>query len=155
MSIQNPMDKIKAKASLPSIETVSFNENGDIQDNSTNKKFFLFFVFILLMSLAFGLGRLSTSNTRAQTKIMFDRNLTGSTTSQIDIPIVEASDSTHTSTPANINTIEVVGSVNSTKYHYLYCPGAKQIAAANKITFKNAAAAVAAGYSLAGNCKPR
>ena len=38
-------------------------------------------------------------------------------------------------------------------YHFLWCPGASKIAAANKVTFPTEAAALAAGYTLAGNCK--
>lgn len=37
-------------------------------------------------------------------------------------------------------------------YHFSWCPGAGKIAAANKLSFANEAAAIAAGYSLAGNC---
>lgn len=38
-------------------------------------------------------------------------------------------------------------------YHFTWCPGVAKIAAANKITFPTEAAALAAGYTLAGNCK--
>lgn len=38
-------------------------------------------------------------------------------------------------------------------YHFTWCPGAKQISAANKISFSNETAAIAAGYTLAGNCR--
>lgn len=37
-------------------------------------------------------------------------------------------------------------------YHFLWCSGASRIAEKNKITFPNEAAALAAGYTLAGNC---
>jgi hypothetical protein len=49
----------------------------------------------------------------------------------------------------------VVASKNSkTKlYHFSWCPGASQIAEKNKIIFINEAAAIAAGYKLAGNCR--
>lgn len=46
----------------------------------------------------------------------------------------------------------VVASVHSNKYHYLSCPGASQINEENKIFFESAAAAQAAGLTLAGNC---
>lgn len=48
---------------------------------------------------------------------------------------------------------KVVASVNSDKFHYLYCPGAKTIKAQNKIYFPNAAEAISAGFMLAGNCR--
>lgn len=38
-------------------------------------------------------------------------------------------------------------------YHFLWCPGASKIATGNKITFPTEAAALAAGYTLASNCK--
>lgn len=47
----------------------------------------------------------------------------------------------------------VVASKNSRLYHFLWCSGASMIAEKNKITFINETAAIAAGYTLAGNCK--
>ena len=49
----------------------------------------------------------------------------------------------------------VVASKNSKNklYHFTWCPGASQIAEKNKITFSNEAAAITAGYTLAGNCQ--
>ena len=51
--------------------------------------------------------------------------------------------------------LTVVASKKSSSklYHFTWCPGAKQIAAANKLTFVNEAAAIGTGYTLAGNCK--
>jgi preprotein translocase subunit SecE len=48
---------------------------------------------------------------------------------------------------------EVVASVNSDKFHYLHCPGAKTIKEENKIYFPSAQEAIKAGFVLAGNCK--
>lgn len=48
----------------------------------------------------------------------------------------------------------VVASVNGTKYHYPWCPGASQIKEQNKIVFESVIEAQAAGFVLAGNCKP-
>ena len=49
----------------------------------------------------------------------------------------------------------VVASKNSKGklYHFSWCSGASQIAEKNKITFTNEAAAITAGYTLAGNCQ--
>ena len=47
----------------------------------------------------------------------------------------------------------VVASVNSDKYHYEYCSGAKRISEKNKIYFENATEAEEAGFKLADNCK--
>ncbi len=40
----------------------------------------------------------------------------------------------------------------SKKYHHTWCPGYSQIKESNRLWFPTAAAAEAAGYSLAGNC---
>ena len=47
----------------------------------------------------------------------------------------------------------VVASVNSDKYHYERCSGAKRISEKNKIYFENSAEAEKAGFTLANNCK--
>ena len=47
----------------------------------------------------------------------------------------------------------IIASKNSTKYHFVHCPGAKQISDANKITFASVAMAESAGYTKALNCK--
>lgn len=41
---------------------------------------------------------------------------------------------------------------NNKLYHFSWCAGALKIAAANKISFTNETAAIAAGYTLAANC---
>ena len=49
----------------------------------------------------------------------------------------------------------VVASKNSTGkvYHFPWCSSASKIADKNKITFATEALAIAAGYTLAGNCQ--
>lgn len=51
--------------------------------------------------------------------------------------------------------LTVVASKKSSSklYHFTWCPGAKQIAAVNKLIFATESAALAAGYTLAGNCR--
>ena len=58
-------------------------------------------------------------------------------------------------TPAHPQNSHVVASKKSTSklYHFPWCPGSKQIAETNKITFASEAEAKTAGYSLAGNCQ--
>ncbi|MFZ2167848.1 MAG: hypothetical protein WAV50_03180 [Minisyncoccia bacterium] len=48
---------------------------------------------------------------------------------------------------------QIVASKNGTKYYLPSCSGAGRISEANKIWFASSAAAVAAGYSPAANCK--
>ncbi|OHA15361.1 MAG: hypothetical protein A3G52_00010 [Candidatus Taylorbacteria bacterium RIFCSPLOWO2_12_FULL_43_20] len=47
----------------------------------------------------------------------------------------------------------LVGSKTSDKYHYPWCSGALRMKEENKIWFKSAEEARAAGYTPAGNCK--
>lgn len=46
-----------------------------------------------------------------------------------------------------------VGSKNSDKYHYPWCPGAQRIKEENKVWFATREEAEAAGYTPAANCK--
>ena len=46
-----------------------------------------------------------------------------------------------------------LGSKNSDKYHYPWCPGAQRIKEENKVWFVSREAAAAAGYVAAKNCK--
>ncbi|HZZ99383.1 MAG TPA: hypothetical protein VFK07_01600 [Candidatus Paceibacterota bacterium] len=49
--------------------------------------------------------------------------------------------------------VVVSKSSKSKVYHYSWCSGAKSIADKNKVWYPTAAAAQAAGYTLAANCK--
>lgn len=48
---------------------------------------------------------------------------------------------------------EVIGNKNSKKYHLQGCPGYSQVGEKNRVMFKSAVEAEAAGYVKAGNCK--
>lgn len=48
----------------------------------------------------------------------------------------------------------IIANKNSKKYHLSNCPGYKQVSEKNRITFKSAEEAEAAGYTRAVNCKP-
>ena len=49
--------------------------------------------------------------------------------------------------------VVVSKAAGSKLYHYSWCSGAKQIKAQNQLWFTTEAEAIAAGYSLAGNCQ--
>jgi len=49
--------------------------------------------------------------------------------------------------------VVVSKSASSKLYHFTWCSGAKRIKEENKVWFNTEAEAVAAGYSLAGNCQ--
>jgi hypothetical protein len=51
-------------------------------------------------------------------------------------------------------TAEVVGNRRSHVYHRPTCPGAGRMSERNRVTFASAAAAKAAGYRPAGDCRP-
>ncbi|HVW82707.1 MAG TPA: hypothetical protein VHC68_02060 [Candidatus Paceibacterota bacterium] len=55
--------------------------------------------------------------------------------------------------PAASAVSPVVASKNGSKYYLPWCGGAKAISPDNLITFDSAAAAAAAGYAPAANCK--
>ncbi len=98
---------------------------------------------ILISVISFNLGKASSLNgQKAQIKITEGEN-TRQLRGAKGTPAPVAKDQT------------VVASKNSKGklYHFTYCPGASMIAEKNKITFPNEAAAIAAGYTLAGNCQ--
>lgn len=104
---------------------------------------------VFLMSVAsFGLGRLSAIwPERESIKI---ENVEGRE-SNVDAPAQNAVP------PSTFNTLQsregaFVASKNGSSYHLPECPGAKQIKDENRIWFKTADAARAAGYKPAGNC---
>jgi endonuclease YncB( thermonuclease family)/methylphosphotriester-DNA--protein-cysteine methyltransferase len=47
----------------------------------------------------------------------------------------------------------VIGNKNSKKYHLSNCPGYNQVSEKNRVIFKSAEEAEAAGYTKAGNCR--
>jgi hypothetical protein len=87
---------------------------------------------------AFGLGRLS-----------IDVRIPVSVTSPHGLTATGALSLSENSTSLSE---EIVASKKGTKYHYLWCPGAKTIAEENKITFKTKEEAEKAGYTKAANC---
>ena len=117
-------------------EEVIFDNSGHIERYPMAKKFYLSAVIILVATLAFGLGRLSVIGGREPVRIEYNQQ--------------SASVINSLTTPSG----GVIASKNGKKYHYSSCPGANQIAEANKITFPTPEAAEASGYTLANNCKP-
>jgi len=98
---------------------------------------------VLISVISFNLGRISVSKD-----------------SKVPVTITEPAGQTQeaakiadNATPAGDQ--QVVASKNSKNklYHFSWCSGASQIAEKNKITFPTEAAAIAAGYTLAGNCQ--
>ncbi len=118
-------------------------------------KLFLTILLLLTASFSFGLGRLSVENTREPVKIEYDATLGQKAPSEARVNSkVQTAAVTNAVTELVPESSEVVASKNGSKYHYLYCSGAKQIKEENKISFPTATAAEASGYTLAANCKP-
>ncbi|OHA92090.1 MAG: hypothetical protein A3J09_01170 [Candidatus Zambryskibacteria bacterium RIFCSPLOWO2_02_FULL_51_21] len=118
-------------------EEVTFDNSGRIERFPWARKFYLSAVIMLVALFSFALGKLSAGDNRGEAvRIEYDPNL--SAASAI--------------TAVSTSKTSVVASKNGKKYHYPSCPGAKQIAEANKIVFASAEAAEASGYTLASNC---
>lgn len=108
---------------------------------------------VLISVTAFNLGKISAIN-KAKTPITITEpgdGVQGSGYSQ------RPGDSKSMNPkPSTLNpTSPVVASKNSTGklYHFPWCSSGSKIAEKNKITFATEAAAISAGYTLAGNCK--
>lgn len=145
MNIRDFLNKIK-----PQSEIISFNEEGRVERFPWLKNIYLSLVVILVGTLSFGLGRLSAPMGGNSMEIRYDPEL--SNLGVGNSATVLESQTPATRAPASES---VVASSKGTKYHYSHCPGSKQISEANKITFSSSTEAEAAGYTLAGNCKPR
>lgn len=92
-------------------------------------------VLMLACSASFGLGYLTGRDEQKPVTIQVE-----------DLPAAE--------TGATAEAIgAVVASKNGTKYYLPDCAGADRISPANKVSFASVAAARAAGYTPAANCK--
>lgn len=104
-------------------------------------------VIVILVGVGgFGLGKLSSNEKRG----IKNNSVDSSSYSASLLPQFEeeARDQNERTDP-----IEVIGSKNSDKYHYPWCPGFKQISDANKVVFASKEDAEKAGYTKASNCK--
>jgi hypothetical protein len=137
-------------------EEVSFGKNGEVERFPLLNRLFLALVIILTASLSFGIGRLTVAGDREPIRLEYDQALVQDNpsilgTNQTASAIQGAGDAASPTAKAG----EVLASSKGTKYHYPHCSGAKQIKADNRVIFPSAAAAEAAGYTLAANCKPK
>lgn len=99
-------------------------------------------LLILVLALAsFGLGRLSKSAETQSPVAIYEAFPAAGASSGVGIPDQAASGG------------DFVASIKGSKYHFPWCPGAKQMNEENKIWFATKEEAEAAGYTPAGNCK--
>lgn len=115
-------------------------------------------LLIMVAVSSFGLGRQSVIETAPEKNIenkgavllTESPNSTPTPLAPTPLPIVESGDiETEILVPGG----EVVASKSGTKYHLPTCSGAKSIKPENLVTFESIAAAEAAGYTPAANCK--
>ena len=119
-------------------EEVAFDNRGEMVRFPVLRRLFLALVIILVAGLSFGIGQLTGTKGRGPVKIEFDPTLSENQSASAIQAVLGP----------------IVASKNGKKYHYLDCPGAKQIAEKNKLFFSSAEAAEASGYTLALNCSP-
>ena len=109
--------------------------------SGVGKDLVLIGLIILVGSAGFGLGRLSGAETAPG----------GLQIGQVASVVV--SDGSVPEVEPMAAGGRLVGSRNSDKYHFPWCSGAQRISPGNLVWFESAAAARAAGYTPAGNCK--
>ncbi len=109
---------------------------------------FLGITFALIAIISFNLGR-AHINQNSLLTVGDDGNLYQASINN------SLSGQQATSSTSNKTDLRVVASKNSKSklYHFTWCSGAKQIKEENKIWFSTEKDAIAAGYTLAGNCK--
>ncbi len=131
----------------------------EIKSLLKNDAVFYSLVIIAVAIIAFGLGRLSVSQA---TPVGPESAVKSSPLRPFVPPIASTTPIPSSPSPQSQGAAvteaavagdgSVIASKSGTKYHFPWCPGAKQIKEANRISFPNAAAARASGYTPAANC---
>lgn len=130
-------------------------ENSEARDDiHTSIIVILIIVFTGLSGFALGkLDSKSTSSKSFEVETVPRELLSGAVIQATKISNEKDSNSTESTEKTSDPTAAlVVGSKNSTKYHYPWCSGAKRIKPENMVSFASFEAARAAGYTPAGNC---
>ena len=128
-----------------SIQDIWDKFNPQVSGFLANDKLFLVVLLITIAITAFGLGRLAE---RADHKPTIANAPASVILSNVSQKNEEAA-----SIEAASGEEQYVASKSGTKYHYPWCPGAKQMKESNKIFFDSRTEAEAAGYTPAANCK--
>ena len=101
-------------------------------------------VLIFASTLSFGLGYLTGIDAGQGSSITLEP-------SPLDAELAGQAPTSEVGAPTG--SVGVVASKNGTKYYLPECAGASRISDANKVWFVSTAAALAAGYTPAANCK--
>jgi len=115
-----------------------------------NKNAFLIVLMLLVSFFSFQLGRISSPSGSGPIKIQnaaIQEIFTETQNSNYKIQNLDSENRGEVKVD-----FRVVVSKNGSKYHFLWCSGAKQIKEENKIYFNSETEAISAGYTLAGNC---
>jgi hypothetical protein len=125
-----------------------------------NDTVFFALLLVLMSVTSFGLGRLSATHPEAQYSsgaaqiVAAEPQKLQSQAQEAEKAAGSVSDVQQTSDePQQLGDPQYVASKNGTKYHLLWCSGAKTIKEENKIYFKSKEEAEGAGYTPAANCK--
>lgn len=132
----------------------NINHSGDWARRLLTDDSFFFGVLIVLVSItSFGLGRWSVVDTIENTKPIEAVQMQASLPATL-VGSVQTPTSTEIVTK-DVSKVEqkYVASRKGTKYHLLWCAGAKSIKEENKIYFATKEQAQKSGYSPASNCK--
>jgi hypothetical protein len=135
----------------------------EIKSILRNDTVFYSLVIMLVAGVSFGLGRLSVissaqneaSFSSATPMVPIEHGSTevvpvGSTSPAAALPSSVPNELSASAAAATDTT--VIASKSGTKYHYPWCPGAKQIKETNRISFATPLEARASGYTPAANC---
>ena len=110
------------------------------------KDIFLGFCIVLISTISFNIGRINALH-KTPIKITGEANVYQATAGNSILNKPKT-------LPAQPKDLRVVASKASAtkRYHFTWCPGAKQIKESNKLWFADESLAQKAGYTLAGNC---
>lgn len=116
---------------------------------SSQYNIFLGVCILFISFISYNLGKISLSD-KAELKITEGANIYKAVvTDEVNSEVA----TTPKVTPKTLDMRVVVSKASTTKkYHYTWCPGAKQIKDENKVWFNSDKEAETNGYTLAGNC---
>lgn len=111
------------------------------------REIFLGFCLLLVLGIGYNIGHIYANYRQSGTD--------GSTAAIISGTKASATPKKPAITATPKDSRVVASKAASSKlYHYTWCSGAQRIKETNKLWFASAAAAEAAGYTLAANCTP-
>ena len=148
------------------VDEVYFNEGGEPSFIKKAKiflesRYFFAILIILVAVISFFLGVFWNAKTHKEPLRVYDGGAFNKTinlnkegiSSKVESSQVGETKDSASAVLAPKGGEEVVASKSGTKYHYPWCPGAKQISEKNKISFSSIEEARAKGYTPASNCK--